>query len=213
MKFSDVIKTLCVCGCVFGSMCDDVRGMESSEREVFLSLSSKLRNFFVQLTDEEKALLKLDTNEESVVLPDGFEYNKKEKLFMVKNTHICCASIPDLNDPSISTLIVENCTFEDMNSFMYLVGSFCNSLESVAVRNCGLVANDVLGILRGLNPYVGISLDLSCNKLGEIEGEFEEILQRHVFGTFCFDPFNLSDNGFSDDFKERMLPCYGSIIF
>ncbi len=28
MKFSDVIKTLCVCGCVFGSMCDGVRGME-----------------------------------------------------------------------------------------------------------------------------------------------------------------------------------------
>ena len=28
MKFSDVIKTLCVCGCVFGSMCDGVRGMK-----------------------------------------------------------------------------------------------------------------------------------------------------------------------------------------
>lgn len=29
MKFSDVIKTLCVCGCcVLGGMCEDVRGME-----------------------------------------------------------------------------------------------------------------------------------------------------------------------------------------
>ena len=28
MKFSDVIKTLCVCGCVFGSICEDTRGME-----------------------------------------------------------------------------------------------------------------------------------------------------------------------------------------
>lgn len=28
MKFSDVIKTLCLCGCVFGGMCGDVGGME-----------------------------------------------------------------------------------------------------------------------------------------------------------------------------------------
>lgn len=36
MKFSDVIKTLCVCGCVFGSMCDGVRGMK--EHSMFYTL-------------------------------------------------------------------------------------------------------------------------------------------------------------------------------
>ena len=30
MKFSDVIKALCVCGCVFCGMCEDVRGMDFS---------------------------------------------------------------------------------------------------------------------------------------------------------------------------------------
>lgn len=28
MKFDDIMKTLCVCGCMFGSMCNDARGMK-----------------------------------------------------------------------------------------------------------------------------------------------------------------------------------------
>ena len=42
MRFFDVIKTLCVCGCVFGSMCDDVRGMDARVNKKLLNLNNEL---------------------------------------------------------------------------------------------------------------------------------------------------------------------------
>lgn len=183
MSFN-VIKALCVCGCVFGGMCDDVRGMEKlyiSERCQFFALNA--------------------------VSMDGVDSVEFSHQYIDAEFFSQWARISNKN---LKEIRFNMCTFVDDFGYGILDNAV---LTSLSVTNCGITASDSRNFLLGIYPYTIEYIDFSNNKLGQDESVFRQVLQDNVFFIMGGVTFDLRGNDFSKTFIKDTVNADASIRF
>jgi hypothetical protein len=79
------------------------------------------------------------------------------------------------------------------------------TVENLIVSDCGITAKNAERMLLFAYPYKLRSIDFSCNKLGENEVLFKQILLNNIYGIMGLSFLNLKDNEFSQAFIDDII--------
>jgi hypothetical protein len=82
--------------------------------------------------------------------------------------------------------------------------SLANRLTSLKMVKLNFTAANFEEVLVGCYPYLLKHIDISGNSIGVWEWGFEVVMQQRVYGILCLDKLNISGNGFSPDFVNRV---------
>ena len=173
MKFG-VIKVLCLCGCVFGSMCEDTEGMRNtcthmSKFDIGAFSGSKEISFSgdEQFFDVDDIL---DSGIKSVYLED---LNIDDKF----NRH--WFSI--FGRREFDSIEIVGCHFSD-SGFGLFDGLITVRLSLIS---CCISDEDIYDILGYLNPYSIEQVDFSFNNLGKNVALLKQNFERSLVGKTC----------------------------
>lgn len=213
MKFSDVIKTLCVCGCVFGSMCEDTRGMGKSNEHIFRRDNVKITSIRALL----ELKMDLPSDQSNTIPPVLVRGMELDRVFVDawENKFVCHVdSQGGVFQDTFELLAFENCSI-DPDFFPTLLYGVFSSLSVIELRiqNCALTMKQAEDIISEIY-YGDVELiDFSNNKLGGASNGFEDILISNVFPRMGKIPIILRDNGFSDEDITALTEKYDNLIF
>lgn len=188
MKFSGVIKTLCLCGCVFGGMCEDVAGMSSNESNIEDNIST-LSGKVLEITSHDDF---------STLTPQ--QVQSFEKVVFKGLKGLCSSDWYELlYYHGFDSIVFDNCSFP---AFSYSFDGICT--RNLVVTGCDLRPYDIPSVLY-VDTYSLIgTLDLSNNHLGDDEDELAENLNRYIAGVFGLDLLDLRENNLSRSFIHKL---------
>ena len=180
MKFSDVIKTLCVCGCVFGSMCDDVRGM----------MCVPAPRDHTILRNDGKIIKTLEVNNVDELYDLPLEAVYKIERLSFNNIAITDKLVRSLDRiRTVDNLSFYECVSADY-SFADLIGTGCPS-DSLSIIKCGLSIEQARRVLISVDPHSVRHIDFSQNGFDQNSYEFRELLRNYVNGVMLLDQMQL----------------------
>ena len=188
MKFSDVIKTLCLCGCVFGSMCEDVVGVDTNHLTCASSLIIRDVNDFIQMDQTNMGHIKSITFLNIDI--DRAFYTFAEKLWSISDIHFY------------------NCRLREGLSFYNILNS-C-PIENLSIVNSGLTTSDISEIFCILPQEVN-SLDFSENNLGTQEPSILYLLRDRGWCPYI-KMLNLSKNNLPSKLQRSIRDYVSSTL-
>ena len=128
---------------------------------------------------------------------------KGKKSFYFQNIVIdsnIMRQLMSFNLDKIDSLYFIECNFQDLN-----ILSTINYCKNFGFIRCGLYFEDFEYLLEWIKEWEFLeTLDLSGNKLGMMEKDFFKWLNLNLWNRVHINHFILSDNGFSDEFEDRM---------
>ena len=81
--------------------------------------------------------------------------------------------------------------------------------DNLGCVNCSLTSNLASFVLECISKWDFIkTLDLSQNKFGEDPEKFYSWMFNHIFGTITIENLILTDNGFSEEWKRKIVSTF-----
>ena len=205
MSFN-VIKALCVCGCVFGGMCDDVRGIDICQSmEQYDAASRKL----VVHANDVAGLTEIGERFESIIALDEFLHMpavelRRYKAFKFNGIVIDSVFVAHwytFLPYEFDEVVFRRCDLTQG----YAVVDHLNT-KRLVVTECGIGSDDVIDIFR-VDPYVVNYIDLTKNDLGDNERVFLETVRKYVDGRFCA-TINVTGNNLSRELLSKLSDMF-----
>ena len=144
--------------------------------------------------------------ERSQLLSITPEQAKKIKSLRIENQ--------DIDDEFCNFFLSKCCVFDSLyfyNCKIYGCALFwIDHADVLGCVNCNLTSDYASSVLRGISRWDYIeTLDLSQNKLGEDAENFYSWMDHSIFGCISVERLILSDNGFSEEWKRKIVSCFG----
>ena len=148
----------------------------------------------------------LTITERSQLLSITPEQAKKIKSLRIENQ--------DIDDEFCNFFLSKCCVFDSLyfyNCKIYGCALFwIDHADVLGCVNCNLTSDYASSVLRGISRWDYIeTLDLSRNKLGEDAENFYSWMDHSIFGCISVERLILSDNGFSEEWKRKIVSCFG----
>ncbi len=90
-----------------------------------------------------------------------------------------------------------------------VVSCYVDHSDNLGCVNCSLTSNLASFVLECISKWDFIkTLDLSQNKLGEDPEKFYSWMFNHIFGTITIENLILTDNGFSEEWKKKIVSTF-----